>query len=100
MGRKIPLLLKEAGFSSVKLHSSTISSLDFGGKYREAFWALYFDPNLWAADSAAYFDNYEAFDLLSKVRERHDEMKAAYMNGDYFITLGVFFYTAVKEEED
>ena len=96
MGRKLPILLKEAGFNSVKLMSSAISSLDFDEAYREELWDLYFNPELWSTDSASYFDTYEAFNLLQIILDKHKEMKEAYMNGKYFITLGIFFYIAVK----
>ncbi|MGN1372581.1 MAG: TIR domain-containing protein [Candidatus Coproplasma sp.] len=96
MGRKLPLLLKSAGFSNIKLLSTTITSVDFNEKYREELWDLYFNPELWSTDSAAYFDDYEAFDLLKVVSEKHREMKQDYMQGKYFIALGVFFLTANK----
>lgn len=96
MARKIPLILKTAGFSDIKLLSTTISSIDFGEKYKEDLWDLYFNPELWAADSASYFDNYEAIDLLKTVSQKHREMKESYMQGKYFIALGVFFYIAIK----
>ena len=96
MGRKIPLLLKAAGFKDVKLKSTTMSSVDFDGKYKEELWDLYFNAELWATDSAAYFDNYEAFSMLDGILEKHSEMKKSYMDGNIFITLGVFFLTAKK----
>ncbi|MDE6274209.1 MAG: TIR domain-containing protein [Clostridiales bacterium] len=97
MGRKLPLLLKHAGFKDIKLLSSTISSIDFGEQYKEELWDLYFNPELWSTDSAAYFDNYEAFDRLKVVAQKHSEMKESYLAGEYFITLGIFFYTATKD---
>ena len=96
MGRKLPLLLKEAGFNNVQLMSSAISSIDFNETYREELWDLYFNPELWSTDNASYFDTYEAFNLLQVILEKHKEMKEAYMSGKYFITLGIFFYIAVK----
>ena len=97
MGRKIPLALKGAGFKEIKLLSTTITSVDFEEKYKEELWDLYFNPELWSTDSAQYFDNYEAYDLLKEVIKRHSEMKESYMQGQYFISLGVLFFTAVKE---
>lgn len=97
MGRKLPLVLKEAGFKNIKLLSTTITSIDFDEKYKEELWDLYFNPELWSTDSASYFDNYEAFDLLKVVSQKHSEMKQDYLQGKYFITLGIFFYTAIKE---
>lgn len=96
MGRKIPLCLKNAGFKNIRLLSSSVSSNDFDGKYREELWDLYFNSELWATDNASYFDNYEAFDLLKGVTQKHKEMKEDYMNGKYFILLGIFFYSATK----
>lgn len=96
MGRKLPLLLKNAGFNKIKLLSTTITSVDFDEKYKEELWDLYFNPELWATDSASYFDNYEAYNLLQVVVKKHTEMKRDYMQGKYFIALGVFFYIAVK----
>lgn len=97
MGRKLPLALKKAGFKNINILSTTITSIDFNEKYKEALWDLYFNPELWSADSAEYFDNYEAFDLLQIVKQKHSEMKEYYMQGKYFIALGVFFYIATKE---
>ncbi len=97
MARKIPLILKNAGFKNVKLLSATITSIDFEGKYKEELWDLYFNPELWSTDNASYFDNYEAFDLLKIVSEKHCEMKENYLQGKYFIALGIFFYTAIKD---
>ena len=96
MGRKIPILLKEAGFKDIKLKSTTMSSIDFDGKYKEELWDLYFNPELWATDSAQYFDNYEAFSMLDGIKEKHSQMKDNYMNGNIFLTLGVLFLTAKK----
>lgn len=96
MGRKLPLLLKSAGFKNIQLLSTTISSIDFDERYKEDLWDLYFNPELWTTDNASYFDNYEAFDLLQTVIQKHTEMKEAYLNGKYFIALGVFFLIAEK----
>lgn len=95
-GRKIPSLLKSVGFNNIELKSTTMSSIDFGGKYKEELWDLYFNPELWATDSAAYFDNYEAFSMLDGIKAKHSEMKEKYMNNEIFITLGVFFIIARK----
>lgn len=97
MGRKIPLCLKNAGFKNIRLLSTTVSSVDFDGKYKEELWDLYFNTELWSTDSASYFDNYEAYDLLKVVTQKHKEMKEDYMNGKYFILLGIFFYSATKD---
>lgn len=97
MGRKVPLALKKAGFKSIQLLSTTITSIDFDGKYKEELWDLYFNPELWCTDSAEYFDTYEAFNLLKVVSQKHDETKEDYMNGKYFIALGLFFLVASKE---
>ena len=97
MGRKLPLALKKAGFTNINLLSTTITSIDFDGKDKEDLWDLYFNPELWSADSAEYFDNYEAFNLLQTVTQKHSEIKEDYLQGKYFIALGVFFYIATKE---
>ncbi len=94
--RKLPLLLKSSGFSNIKLKHTTISSIDFDGKYKEELWDLYFNPELWASDSAKYFDNYEAFSLLDRIKEKHSEIKESYMKGKIFLALGVFIITAKK----
>lgn len=96
MGRKLPLQLKSAGFQNIKLLSTNITSVDFDEKYKEELWDLYFNPELWSTDSAAYFDTYEAFDLLKVICEKHKEMKQEYMQGKYFLALGVFFLSAKK----
>lgn len=96
MGRKIPLLLKSAGYKDIKIKSTSISSIDFDGKYKEELWDLYFNPELWSTDSAHYFDNYEAFSMLDGIKQHHDQMKQDYMNGNIFLMLGVFFFTAKK----
>lgn len=96
MGRKLALELKKVGFKNINLLSTNITSIDFDEKYKEDLWDLYFNPELWAADSAEYFDNYEAFNLFQTVMDKHVEMKEDYMLGKYFITLGVFFYIATK----
>ena len=96
MGRKLPSLLKEAGFKNINILSTTMTSVDFNEQFREELWDLYFNTDLWSTDSAAYFDNYEAFNLYEGVKEKHAEMKKAYMDGQYFIMLGIFFITATK----
>lgn len=96
MARKLPLLLKDAGFKNIQLKSTTISSIDYNGKYKNELWDLYFNPDLWATDNASYFDTYEAFDLLKIVKEKHQEIRNEYLSGKYFIMLGVFFYIIKK----
>ncbi len=96
MGRKLPSYLLKAGFDRVELKSTTISSTDFGGEMKEALWDLYFNPYLWEANSAEYFDNYEAFSMLKDYFAEHDAMKKRYMDGEIFITLGVLFMYAKK----
>lgn len=96
MARKLPIALKNAGFSQIKIFSTAMTSIDFDGKYKEELWDLYFNTDLWATDNASYFDNLEAFQLLEMVTQKHKEMKQAYMNDEYFVMLGVFFITATK----
>ena len=95
-GRKLPLLLKSCGFKQIELKQTTMSSIDFDGKYKEELWDLYFNPVFWTTDSAHYFDNYEAFTLLEGIKEKHAETKNLYMNNSIFITLGVVIITAKK----
>lgn len=96
MARKLPLLLKQAGFNDVQLLSTAMTSVDFGGQYKEELWDLYFNTELWSTDNASYFDNLEAFHLYEKAVQKHKEMKEAYMNGEYFVMLGIFFIVATK----
>lgn len=96
MGRKIPIYLREAGYRQITLKSSTVSSLDFGGKYRETLWDLYFNPELWVVEDASYFDSYDAFSLLEEYRSSHPAFRKDYMDGKYFLTLGILFFTAEK----
>lgn len=94
--RKIPGYLADCGYHEIHLKSAGISSLDFPEEAREAFWDLYFNCDLWSADSAAYFDNDESLDKLSAYRVRHPSYRKAFIEGKYFILLGVFFLTAKK----
>ena len=97
MARKLPLMLQNAGFENVDILSTTVSSVDFDGQYKRELWDLYFNPELWSTDDASYFDNYEAFNKLNIIMEKHKEIEEDYFNGKYFIMLGVFFITAVKK---
>lgn len=94
MARKIPSLLKDSGYGDISLRSTTISSIDFGGEERETLWDMYFNPTYWNASEAKFFDNIKAVDSLEIAKKMHDDKKSAYMRGEIFVTLGVFFFTA------
>lgn len=94
--RKLPGFLAACGYRDIELKSACISSLDCQEGTREAFWDLYFNCDLWSADSPAYFDNAESLDKLSVYRERHPSYRQAFLDGKYFILLGVFFLTAKR----
>lgn len=94
--RKIPGYLADCGYHDIELKSACISSLDCREGTREAFWDLYFNCELWSADSPAYFDNDESLDKLSTYRERHPSFRKAFLEGKYFILLGVSFFTAKR----
>lgn len=94
--RKIPGYLADCGYHDIALKSACISSLDCLEGTREAFWDLYFNCELWSADSPAYFDNDESLDKLSTYRERHPSFRKAFLEGKYFILLGVSFFTAKR----
>lgn len=96
MGRKLPILLQNVGFTDISLRSATMSSLDFGGKYRDALWDMYFNTNFWDATDASYFDDIHAVDLLPSVISAHDEMREKFLRGDIFIVMGILFFVAVK----
>ena len=96
MGRKIPLLLSEAGFSDVNIRRSTISSTDFGGEMKEVLWDLYFNPYLWSVPTADYFSDGRAFAKIAPYTLQHDDKKREYMDGKIFIMLGVMFFVATK----
>lgn len=96
MGRKLPSLLKGAGFSNIDINRSTIASTDFGGEMREVLWDLYFNPYLWAVPTADYFSEKRAFQKIAPYTAQHDENKRRYMDGEIFIMLGVLFITAKK----
>lgn len=94
--RKIPSLLKESGFRQIKVQSTTISSLDFSEDRLEAFWDLYFNCDLWSADEPHYFDDSQSLAKLDDYRRQHASMKQSFLDGNYFILLGVFFILAGK----
>ena len=95
-GRKIPGHLEAAGYRDVRLLSTTISSLDAGEELRESFWDVYFNCDLWSADSAEYFDDPGALDLLASYRERQQAYRQAFLDGKYFVLMGIFYFTAKK----
>lgn len=92
--RKLPKLLKGCGYHSINLLSTTITSLDFGKERLDAFWDLYFNIDLWSADSPEFFNNYDSLLKLENYRKEHQRFKKAFLRKEFFITLGIFFYTA------
>lgn len=96
MGRKIPMMLRESGFTDVRLLSTTVSSLDFNGENKEQLWDMYYNSDLWVVDSASFFDSRLAYEKFLRYKDHHAELKARYMQGDIFATLGVLFLSAKK----
>ena len=99
MGRKIPSMLRESGFTDVKLLSTTVSSLDFNGENKEQLWDMYYNSDLWVVDSASFFDSRLAYEKFLRYKDHHAELKARYMQGDIFATLGVLFLSAKKKND-
>lgn len=97
MGRKISTMLRESGFADVKLLSTTVSSLDFNGENKEQLWDMYYNSDLWVVNSASFFDSRLAYEKFLRYKEHHAELKAKYMQGDIFATLGVVFLSAKKK---
>ena len=96
MGRKIPKLLTDCGFTNIHLLSSTISSLDFNGEFKEVLWDIYYNSDLWVTNSPAFFDNIDAYKALKRYQENHAKLKQQYLNGEFFVTLGYLFFSAKK----
>jgi len=96
MGRKIPYYLSESNYSDIKVYSTAITSADFNGKKKDCLWDLYFNCDLWVADDESYYDNAEGYKRYRAYKENYAELKKAYMNGQYFIMLGILFISAKK----
>ncbi len=96
MGRKIPAFLKAAGFNNIEMKASVLSSIDFGGEFKEDLWDLYFNPEYWVVDSPDYFDKSDAFEKCRTYAAEHKEHKEKYMRGEIFVSLGVPIFTAEK----
>lgn len=96
MARKLPFMLSEAGYKNIELKSTTMSSIDYGEEEKEALWDLYFNSDYWDTTDASYFDDLKSFELLKMYKSKHASYKEEYMNGNIFITLGVFFFIATK----
>ncbi len=96
MGRKIPFYLHENGYSDIKILSSNITSLDFDDSMRNCFWDLYFNSNLWVANNESFYDTPDAYNRFITYSRNHDQLKKTYMDGGFFIMLGVLFITAKK----
>ncbi len=96
MGRKIPKLLTDSGYINIHLLSSTISSLDFNGETKETLWDIYYNSDFWVTDNPSFFDNIEAYEKYKKYKDNHAKLKEKYLKGDFFITLGILFFSAQK----
>lgn len=93
-GRRIPAALRQAGYSNIRLLSSTISSLDVPKENLGAYWDLYFNSDLWSADSPDYFSDPKAFEQLMEYRRLQPKYRQAFLDGRFFVLMGVFFITA------
>ncbi len=96
MGRKIPVLLKHAGYENIQMPCTVISSVDYDGAYKEDLWDIYFNPKYWVVDSPDYFDKRDAFEKCVEYTKKHDKKKHKYMKDQIFLTLGVPIYIANK----
>ncbi len=94
MGRKIPYILNKEGYSEIKILSTSISSTDFNGGMKDCLWDIYFNSDLWVADDESFYDNSDAYKRFLAYKARHSELREKFMDGNYFIMLGVFFITA------
>ena len=94
--RKLPIFLKSAGYSDIKLSSCAMTSVDFNGELKEELWDMYFNSDYWVVDSPEYFSKDDAFDKYLDYKLDHAKMKAKYMRGHTFISIGVLIFTARK----
>ncbi len=99
MGRKIPKLLTDSGFTNISLLSSTVSSLDFEGEMKEILWDIYYNSDFWVTDNPSFFSNIEAYNAYERYKENHSKLKEQYMKGDFFVTLGILFFSAQKPQK-
>ena len=96
MGRKIPKLLTDNKFTNIQLYSSMVSSLDFNGEDKEILWDIYYNSDLWVVDGPQYFMKKSAYAAFERYKKKHSILKQMYLNGDFFITLGILFFSAQK----
>ena len=94
--RKIPGLLVDAGFKDIDIKSTTISSIDSHGQFKETIWDMYFNSDLWVAAEQIHFNNTKAFEKCKEYRQKQPQYRHDYLNGKYFVVLGIFFVTAKK----
>ncbi len=94
--RKIPSYLSDCGYSNIEVKSTTITSIDFNGKFKETIWDMYFNSNLWVVSDESYFNNIKAYEKFKQYKEKYPQYHEAYENGKYFLTLGIFFVVAKK----
>lgn len=96
MGGKIPFYLEKDGYSEIKILSTSVTSVDFNGEMKECLWDMYFNSDLWVANDLSFYDKTDAYDRFLSYQENHLELRRAYMNGGYFVMLGIFFIVASK----
>lgn len=95
-GRKIPGYLSDCGYSNIEIKSTTISSIDSNGKFKDTIWDMYFNADLWVVSDQSYFNNVKAYEKFKNYKEKLSEYHKAYKEGKYFLTLGIFFVVARK----
>lgn len=98
-GRKIPSLLRDAGFCNIALKESSFSSLDHHAAYKEVLWDFFFNADYWDIHDALDFHDPSVFNLYKECEKQHADMKARYMNGEFFLNLGMFVFIAYRGEE-
>ncbi len=96
MGRKIPYYLLSNNYSSINILSTSITSTDFNGEMKDCLWDLYFNCEFWVANDASFYNKADAYERLLKYKKKYPQLKDAYMNGHFFIMLGILFIVAKK----
>lgn len=94
MGRKVPSMLISSGYENVIVQSTTVHSTDFNGEMKDNLWDMYFNSDLWVADNPSFYDASDAYGKFLQYKKAHAALKDAYMQGKFFVTLGVFYITA------
>lgn len=96
MGGKIPFFLEKGGYSDIKILSTSATSVDFNGVMKDCLWDMYFNSDFWVANDVSFYDKTDAYDRFLSYQEKHSALREAYMNGQYFVMLGIFFIVASK----